>query len=364
MFPPALAALLFLAGQSASAAKPAQGKPAVPSQSPYAAEADVVEQSEIGFRYNDDGTGVEEAHLRVKVQNEAGVRAFSVLSATYASRTQSAQVESVTVTHADGTSTVTPATDAMTQPATVTQQAPLYSDLEVLQIPVRGLRPGDLLEYRIKIAQTRAEAPGEFWSGLALPKDSVYLAETVKLDVPANKYVQVWSPGLKPAVAHSGGRIVYRWSSSQLSPTSETGKQATPAPGGSRPDIAWTSFRSWQQVGEWYRGLAAPQSVPNDAIRAQANTITQDAKTPEEQVKAIYAFVSTHIHYIGVDFGIGRFEPHPAAQVLANQYGDCKDKDTLLEALLHAKGFTTAPAIVGVGVDIIPDLPSPGQFNP
>ena len=363
MFPLSLAALLFLVGQSASAAKPAQGKPAVPSQPSYAAEADVVEQSEIAFRYNDDGTGVEEAHLRVKVQNEAGVRAFSVLSATYASRTQSAQVESVTVTHADGTSTATPATDAMTQPATVTQQAPLYSDLEVLQIPVRGLRPGDLLEYRIKIAQTHAEAPGEFWSSLALPKDSVYLAEIVKLDVPANKYVQVWSPGLRPAMTHSGGRIVYRWTTSQLSPTSEADKQATPAPGGARPDIAWTSFRSWQQVGEWYRGLASQQSVPNDAIRAQANTITQDAKTPEDQVKAIYAFVSTHIHYIGVDFGIGRFEPHPAEQVLANQYGDCKDKGTLLEALLHAKGFTTAPAMVGVGVDVIPALPSPGQFN-
>jgi hypothetical protein len=51
VFPLSLAALLFLVGQSASAAKPAQGKPAVPSQPSYAAEADVVEQSEIAFRY-------------------------------------------------------------------------------------------------------------------------------------------------------------------------------------------------------------------------------------------------------------------------------------------------------------------------
>jgi transglutaminase-like putative cysteine protease len=50
---------------------------------------------------------------------------------------------------------------------------------------------------------------------------------------------------------------------------------------------------------------------------------------------------------VGIDFGVGRYQPHAAAEVLANQYGDCKDKDTLLEALLRAKGFTTAPALIG-----------------
>ena len=364
MLPPVVAALLLLAGQSASAAaRPAPAKQAVPIQPSYAAEADVVQQSDAVFRYNDDGTGTEEFHVRAKVQNDAGARALAVLTATYASRTQTAQVESITVTHADGTTTVTPASDAMTQPAQVTQEAPLYSDIQVLQIPVRGLRPGDVLDYRMKITQTSAEAPNEFWNSYSFLKGQVALSETVTLDVPADKYVQVWSPDIKPVVTKAGGRDVYRWTTSQLKPTSGSNDKDTPSPEGVKPDIAWTTFHSWQEVGDWYRKLAAPQAVPNDAVRAEADTITQGVTTPEDQVKAIYTFVSTRIRYIGVDFGIGRYEPHPAAEVLANQYGDCKDKDTLLEALLHAKGFTTAPALVGVGIGTVSELPSPGQFN-
>ena len=49
--------------------------------------------------------------------------------------------------------------------------------------------------------------------------------------------------------------------------------------------------------------------------------------------------------------------------MLTNGYGDCKDKDTLLEALLQAKGFSTAPALIGAGIAPVPEVPSPAVFN-
>ena len=135
------------------------------------------------------------------------------------------------------------------------------------------------------------------------------------------------------------------------------------ADGRKLPSVAWTTFHSWAEVGDWYRSLALSQSQPNDAVRARAGELTKDAKTPEDQIRALYDFVSTKTRYIGIDFGVGRYQPHSAAEVLANQYGDCKDKDTLLEALLHAKGFTTAPALIGAGIAPVPDVPSPAVFN-
>ena len=80
-------------------------------------------------------------------------------------------------------------------------------------------------------------------------------------------------------------------------------------------------------------------------------------------MRAIYEFVSSKIRYVGIDFGVGRYQPHEASEVLANQYGDCKDKDTALEALLRASGFATAPALIGVGIAPVPDVPSPAIFN-
>ncbi len=364
---PLLAACLLLSSSSAPArqVKPVPAAPAVAVKPSYAGEAVIVEQVESVFRYNADGTGTQDVHVLAKIQNEAGAKQMSVITATYAAETQTAQVRSLSARHADGTTTVTPPSDAMELPTQVTQAAPLYSDGKVLQIPVRGLRSGDLLEYRIRITQTKPEAANEFWNSSSFLKGIVARSESLTLDLPAGLSVQVWSPKYKAVKTEAGGRVVYRWRASQLEPTSGAkSSQANAAtPASTNPDVAWTTFKDWQQVGDWYRSLAAPRAVPTDALRTQAEQITQGAKTPEDQVKAIYAFVSTRIRYIGVDFGVGRFEPHAAAEVLANQYGDCKDKDTLLEALLRARGFSTAPALVGVGIDMIPELPTPQLFN-
>ena len=323
-----------------------------------------MERVDTEFRYNADGTGEETGFMRISVQNEAGARQWNVVSIPYSAATESAKFESLRVTHADGTFTDTPGTDAMDMPAPVTQEAPLFSDLKNLQVPVRGLRVGDTLEFRVRIEYKTAEAQGQFWNKFDFVKNAVVLSQTLTLDLPADKYVQVWSATVKPAVSESDGRKVYRMSSSQLKSTSEDNKKKNDAMSPDyKPDVVWTTFHSWQEVGDWYRRLAAPRAVPNDALRAQADEITKDAKTPREQVQAIYAFVATRIRYVGVDFGIGRYEPHAAAEVLANQYGDCKDKDTLLEALLHAKGYSTAPALVGVGIAVVPEAPTPGQFN-
>jgi predicted Zn-dependent protease len=360
------------AGQTKPAVTPAAAQPAAsqtvkPATPPvsYEAEGLVVELSETNYRYEADGTGEKDIHLRVKIQNDAGARQFSVLVLGYASANETLQVESVVAHHADGTTTETPSSDVIDMPAPVTQQAPLYSDLKQLQIPVRGLRAGDTLDYSVRIRRKNPEAPGQFWDNYSFEKKTVVLAEKITLDVPADKYVQVWSPDLKPATSEGSGRRVYTWTSNQLKPThTDNKKENTPAASTkNKPDVGWTTFHSWQEVGAWYRALAAPRTAPTDALRARADEIAHEAKSPEEQARALYAFVSARIRYVGIDFGIGRYQPHMPAEVLANQYGDCKDKDTLLEALLHAKGIAAAPALIGVNLEMVSELPSPAFFN-
>jgi Flp pilus assembly protein TadD/transglutaminase-like putative cysteine protease len=340
--------------------------PEPPDTASYQNEAVVVEKFDTSVTYQKDGTGEKRVSMRMKITSEAGARQFSVVSYPYASANEVPEVEMVVVHHPDGSSTETPAADAMEVPAPITLQAPLYSDLKLLQIPIRSLRAGDTLEYRVGIQRKNAEAPSQFWDAFSFIKDHVVLSEGLTLDVPVDKYVQVWSPAVKPVIAEVAGRRVYNWSSSQLKPTTVKNKKDDNADepfAHTKPDVAWTTFHTWQEVGEWYRALSAPRAAPTEALRARADEITRDAKTPEEQVRALYSFVSSRIRYIGIDFGIGRYQPHAAPEVLLNQYGDCKDKDTLLQSLLRAKGFTTASALIGANLDVVQELPSPAFFN-
>jgi len=47
-----------------------------------------------------------------------------------------------------------------------------------------------------------------------------------------------------------------------------------------------------------------------------------------------------------VPFSLGGYSPHAASETLKNEYGDPKDKHTLLQALLEAAGIRAFPALV------------------
>jgi hypothetical protein len=46
--------------------------------------------------------------------------------------------------------------------------------------------------------------------------------------------------------------------------------------------------------------------------------------------------VQQQVRYVAVEIGIGGYQPHAAADVFSNRYGDCKDKVTLLRTMLRA----------------------------
>src|SRR5436853_3897343 len=130
-----------------------------------------------------------------------------------------------------------------------------------------------------------------------------------------------------------------------------------------QPDVLMSSFASWDQVGRWYGGLQEERVKPTAEVAAKAAELTKGASNDEVKLRALYNYVSTQFRYIGIAFGIGRYQPHSAADVLNNQYGDCKDKHTLFASLLGAVGLKAYPALIASTHEIDVDVPSPAQFD-
>lgn len=374
-------ALLSCLAFSQPAKPPASASTPAPATRPdFHDEALVFNDYSTTWRYHPDGTGESIIHVSIRIQSEAAVRQFGVLTFSFASDTQTPHINYVRVHKPDGATIETPPSEAIDMASQVSREAPLYSDLKEKHLPVRSLSAGDTLEYELQTTLDKPEAPNHFWGAyhFTIPGSLIILSESLTLELPKDKYVQVWSPNHKPDITEHDNLRIYHWTQPQLTPA----PRPTPGSNGDQkshpkppkdpdedadnrklPSIAWTTFHTWAEVGDWYRSLAASRAQPTDQLKARADEITKDAKTPEAQIQAIYQFVSQHTRYIGIDFGTGRYQPHAAAEVLANQYGDCKDKDTLLESLLRAKGFKTAPALIGAGIVPISDLPSPATFN-
>ncbi len=344
----------------------------------YAGESAVLERSDVVYSMAADGTGSVLRTVVVRVQSEAAVKELGIIGIAFAGASQRVEFQYARVRRPDGTVVETPVGDAQEVPAEVTRQAPFYSDLKEKQLPIRSLRVGDKLEWQARVVISKAEAPGQFWGQETEADNGVILEQSVELRVPKDKTVKVWSPTLKPVESVAGEERVYRWTDSQTKPT--TGKEAeaeaeakkkkvfTPeqeldAKEGKLPTIAWTTFPSWEAVGAWYRGLEGDRMVASAEVKAKVAEVTAGKTTEEEKVRAVYGYVATQVRYIGVAFGVGRYQPHRAEEVLENQYGDCKDKHTLLAAMLGVLGVKTDAVLIGAGIRFNPDVPSPASFN-
>lgn len=357
---------------------PGAGGQGAAKADPFAGEPLVVVQSDNHYTMAADGTGTLERTIVAKVQGESTLKALSVLSLGFASKSEHVDWVYARTRHADGTVTETPIDNAIEVADPVTQQAPFYSDLKQTQLPLRDLRLGDQLEWKARMVVTKPEVPNQFWGQESFTRGAVVLADSLELDVPQSLTVNVWSPKFKPVESVTGETREYRWEYSQKKPTvgpeadaaNEVEKKRVRTPDeeldereGKLPDVAWTTFKSWEEVGAWYAGLAMPRAVPDAAVTAKVAQLTAGKTTDEAKVQAVYAYVATQIHYIGVAFGIGRYQPHSAGDVLANQYGDCKDKHTLLAAMLQVLGLHPDAVLIGEGIRFNPAVPSPAAFN-
>jgi len=340
---------------------------AKPSDTPassqdFSREAYVIEKFDTRITVEDDGNNGRERTAEVRMLADAGVKAFAVLSFTYSSANEVVDIDYVRVRKPDGSVVKTPDYNIQDMPAEVTRSAPIYSDIHEKHVAVKGLAVGDVLEYLVRYRTTKPEVPGQFWFEETLIKDAIVKKERLEVSVPAAKYVKVVSPDYKPEVREDSGRKIYAWSHTNLvvpeKDPKEIPRRTLPS-----PSVQITTFRSWEEVGRWYADLQREPLEATPAIQAKGAELTKGLTTDDARIRAIYNFVSLKFHYVGLDFGIGRYQPHHADDVLGNGYGDCKDKHTLMASLLQAKGIEAWPALIHAGRKLDPELPSPAQFN-
>ncbi|MGO4515426.1 DUF3857 domain-containing transglutaminase family protein [Terriglobus sp. 2YAB30_2] len=95
----------------------------------------------------------------------------------------------------------------------------------------------------------------------------------------------------------------------------------------------------WQSVGEWYGALAKGRNDASPEVAAKAQELVAGRTDFADKVQAIGEFVQGKIRYVAIEIGIGGDQPHPAESIFKNKYGDCKDKATLLSAMLSSVGI-------------------------
>jgi hypothetical protein len=127
----------------------------------------------------------------------------------------------------------------------------------------------------------------------------------------------------------------------------------------SGPGTALAEQSGWQGIGEWYRGLSRDRLAATPEIAAKASELAAGKTDFYDKTEVIAEFVQKQIRYFAIEMGIGGYQPHFAGDIFHNRYGDCKDKATLLSAMLSSVGIHSALMMVDHRRGVVdPDAPS------
>jgi hypothetical protein len=183
----------------------------------------------------------------------------------------------------------------------------------------------------------------------------------VKITLPAGKHLYIEQRGVAGGLESSvAGADHYRFTYQH--PTSTAPEETAVSEADYADLLRVSTLRDVVTAGKLYETNAEPKAIVTDAIRELALRLTTGLADERLKAKALYLWVSKNIRYVAVTLGSGDLVPHSAADVLANQYGDCKDHVVLLQALLAAVGIDSVPVLINA--DSSYTLSKVGTFSP
>jgi tetratricopeptide (TPR) repeat protein len=231
-----------------------------------------------------------------------------------------------------------------------------------------GLEPGDVLFLHYQMTASVAGAlSGRFWDHHQFSFGGPCLESTYVLIVPEGLEVETQlhhAEAFGDALEHVSKSLEdgYRLESWTLREPPPVGDElGSPPPTLYLPWIDVSSIPKWSEVAGWYEDLALGQAEVTAPVSAKARELASGAENEDAIVRRVLRFVSDEITYRFVPFYQSAHVPREAEQVLKDKAGDCKDKCTLMLALLEAAGVEGCrPALVSPGSDAsVSFLPSP-----
>jgi hypothetical protein len=125
------------------------------------------------------------------------------------------------------------------------------------------------------------------------------------------------------------------------------------------------NMSTWKSFGLFINQLNSGRSELPDAVKMKVKEIADSYTTVKEKVEALYTYLQKSTRYIGIQLGIGSWQPFDAKYVAANKYGDCKALSNYMVSLLKAAGIKANYVLIDAGEDyreLIEEFPST-SFN-
>ncbi len=298
-----------------------------------------------------DNRKISRMHYLIKILNERGKQDFSESKIEYDSTFEKIELVFARTIKPDGS--IVDVGTRHIRDVSKYLNFPLYSNARVTIISFPEITEGAVIEYAVTLTENQLINKKDFVTSYPVQSKEPIVKARFTVQVPREKKIfmktlneafNTFGASLQPAVRQESDRMLYSWdftSIPQIIP-----EPLMPPDVDVNPTILMTTFHSWQEIYEWWEKLATPQMQADTAIRQTVRQLTSACKTPEAKARAIHAFCCRNIRYVAVEYGQAGYEPHAAADIFRNKYGDCKDQAVLLVTMLRQAGLSAWPVLI------------------
>ncbi len=280
----------------------------------------------------------------VAVASVADAENYSVQSVRYSPDSEQMEILRARILKADGH--IVEAEDLGDGRVSDSQSA-MYYAVRSHNLRFPHLQPGDVTELEYRIRSLENENPyGNYFAevvsfGAEIEKE---LQRYVLISPSATKVYFNQNDVAAPHTIAANDVNVYSWERRNLKAVVRENR--SPAWSEQAPYVHVSTFGDWQELGKWYAQLIAPQFVAGPVIQRLAEEIRTRNHGELERIRATHEFVMSNTRYVALEFGIYSYKPYPVEQTLARKFGDCKDKASLIIALLRQMGIEAELALV------------------
>ncbi len=109
------------------------------------------------------------------------------------------------------------------------------------------------------------------------------------------------------------------------------------------------TMSSWREFGKFVYSLKKDRDQLPGNVKQMVHQIADGVSDPFEKVSRLYKYMQSHTRYVGIQLGIGGWQPFDATYVATKKYGDCKALTNYMYSLLKEAGVFSYYTLVRAG---------------
>ena len=234
-----------------------------------------------------------------------------------------------------------------------------YEDNRVMTTTLEHLSYPYTVEFEYKSVVKDFSMVAGFPSWQPLGFNQSVQRATFRAIVPADNELLFYQNELpEPQISASGNDKVHRWEVSNL--PARRYEPSAPAPSQTMPYLKTGlrkfaigdyegTYDSWHTFGTFIGQLMKGRDELPAQLASLVHETTDGVGSEREKIEKLYRLLQERTRYVGVQLGVGGWQPFSADYVESNRFGDCKALSNYMGAMLNEIGVESYPVLVYAG---------------